>query len=58
MKEVDPATAAAAQGYPDKAVLNVTLDQLKAAPQLQICIEHGFRKCECADDGRQIKTTP
>ena len=35
MKEVDPATAAASQGYPDKAVLNVTLDQLKAAPDFK-----------------------
>ena len=35
MKEVDPTTAAASQGYPDKAVLNVTLDQLKAAPDFK-----------------------
>ena len=35
MKEVDPATAAAAQGYPDKAVLNVTLAELKAAPDFK-----------------------
>lgn len=32
LKETDPATAEASQGYPDKAILNVTLDQLKAAP--------------------------
>lgn len=31
----DPATAAASQGYPDKAVLNGTLDQLKAAPDFK-----------------------
>ena len=30
MKETDPAAAEASQGYPDKAVLNVTLDELKA----------------------------
>ena len=30
MKETDPATAEASQGYPDKAILNVTFDQLKA----------------------------
>ena len=35
MKEVDPATAAAAQGYPAKAVLNVTLAELKAAPDFK-----------------------
>ena len=35
MKEVDPATAEASQGYPDKAVLNVTLDDLKAAPDFK-----------------------
>ncbi len=35
MKEVDPATAAAVQGYPDKAVLNVTLAELKAAPDFK-----------------------
>ncbi|HXE26819.1 MAG TPA: PRC-barrel domain-containing protein [Roseiarcus sp.] len=32
MKETDPAATEASQGYPDKAVLNVTLAQLKAAP--------------------------
>ena len=35
MKETDPATTEASQGYPDKAVLNVTLDQLKAAPDFK-----------------------
>ena len=34
-KEVDPATAEASQGYPDKAVFNVTLDQLKSAPDFK-----------------------
>src|SRR5579872_412124 len=32
MKETDPAATEASQGYPDKAILNVTLAQLKAAP--------------------------
>jgi sporulation protein YlmC with PRC-barrel domain len=35
MKEVDPAAAEASQGYPDKAVLNVTLDELKSAPDFK-----------------------
>jgi len=29
LKERDPATAEASQGYPDKAILNVTLDELR-----------------------------
>ena len=32
MKETDPAATEASQGYPDKAILNMTLAQLKAAP--------------------------
>jgi len=32
MKRIDPAAAEASQGYPDKAVLSVTLAQLKSAP--------------------------
>jgi hypothetical protein len=35
MKETDPAATEASQGYPDKAILNVTLDELKAAPDFQ-----------------------
>jgi sporulation protein YlmC with PRC-barrel domain len=35
MKETDPAATEASQGYPDKAVLSVTLAQLKAAPDFQ-----------------------
>ena len=35
MKETDPAATEASQGYPDKAILNVTLAQLKAAPDFQ-----------------------
>jgi hypothetical protein len=35
MKETDPVATEASQGYPDKAVLNVTLAELKAAPDFQ-----------------------
>jgi sporulation protein YlmC with PRC-barrel domain len=35
MKETDPAATEASQGYPDKAILNVTLDELKAAPDFK-----------------------
>ncbi|MGP0000836.1 MAG: PRC-barrel domain-containing protein [Acetobacteraceae bacterium] len=35
MKETDPAATEASQGYPDKAMLNVTLVELKAAPDFQ-----------------------
>ena len=31
----DPAATEASQGYPDKAILNVTLDELKAAPDFK-----------------------
>jgi sporulation protein YlmC with PRC-barrel domain len=60
MKEVDPATAAATQGYPDKAVLNVTLDQLKAAPDFKYAssavAESDMRPA--ANDPTMKKTTP
>ena len=32
MKETDPAATEASQGYPDKAILGVTLADLKSAP--------------------------
>jgi sporulation protein YlmC with PRC-barrel domain len=35
MKETDPAATEASQGYPDKAILNTTLAQLRAAPDFQ-----------------------
>ena len=35
MKETDPAATEASQGYPDRAILDVTLAQLKAAPDFQ-----------------------
>ena len=60
MKEVDPATAEASQGYPDKAILNVTLDQLKAAPDFKYAsstlADSDMRPA--ADDPTMKKTTP
>jgi len=35
MQETDPAATEASQGYPDKAILNVTLAELKAAPDFK-----------------------
>ena len=35
MKEIDPAATEASQGYPDKAIVNVTLAQLKGAPDFK-----------------------
>ena len=35
MKEIDPAAAEASQGYPDKAILSVTLAELKATPDFK-----------------------
>jgi len=35
MKQISPAAAEASQGYPDKAILNVTLAQLKGAPDFK-----------------------
>lgn len=59
MKEVDPAMAAAAQGYPDKAVLNVTLAQLKAAPDFKYA-STALAESErpAAADQPMKKTTP
>ena len=60
VKEVDPATAEASQGYPDKAVLNVTLDELKAAPDFKYAssalAETNMRPA--AGDDQMKKTTP
>jgi sporulation protein YlmC with PRC-barrel domain len=59
MKEVDPATAAASQGYPDKAVLNVTLDQLKAAPDFKYASSTlADSTTQPAGDQSMKKTTP
>ncbi|MBV9907923.1 MAG: PRC-barrel domain-containing protein, partial [Hyphomicrobiales bacterium] len=35
MKKTDPAATEASQGYPDMAMLNMTKEQLKAAPDFQ-----------------------
>jgi hypothetical protein len=35
MKETDPAATEASPGYPDKAILNVTVAELKAASDFQ-----------------------
>ncbi len=59
MKEVDPATAEASQGYPDKAVLNVTLDQLKAAPDFKYASSTlADSDMRPAGDAAMKKTTP
>jgi hypothetical protein len=35
MKEIDLAATEASQGYPETAILNVTLDELNAAPDFK-----------------------
>ncbi len=60
MKETDPATTEASQGYPDKAILNVTLDNLKAAPDFKYAsstlAESNMRPA--GGDQAMKKTTP
>jgi hypothetical protein len=60
MKETDPAVTEASQGYPDKAMLNVTLAQLKAAPDFHYAAsalaESETRPAGGGDQTR--KTTP
>ncbi len=59
MTETDPATAEASQGYPDKAVLNVTLDQLKAAPDFKYASSTlADSDMRPAGDAAMKKTTP
>ena len=60
MKEIDPAAAEASQGYPDKAVLNVTLDQLKAAPDFKYASSTlaEFRHAAREHRSAMKKTTP
>jgi hypothetical protein len=59
VKEVDPATAEASQGYPDKAVLNVSLDQLKAAPDFKYASSTlADSDVRPAGDANMKKTTP
>jgi sporulation protein YlmC with PRC-barrel domain len=57
MKETDPATAEASQGYPDKAVLNVTLDELKAAPDFKYA-SSALAESGVQPSGSMKKTTP
>jgi sporulation protein YlmC with PRC-barrel domain len=60
MKETDPAATEASQGYPDKAILNVTLAELKGAPDFQYApsadAQAGMRPGSGGDETR--KTTP
>jgi sporulation protein YlmC with PRC-barrel domain len=59
MKETDPATAEASQGYPDKAILNVTLDELKAAPDFKYASSTlADTDVRPAGDAAMKKTTP
>jgi PRC-barrel domain len=60
MKETDPAATEASQGYPDKAILNVTLAELKAAPDFKYAPSPGSeaenQPARGGDETR--KTTP
>jgi sporulation protein YlmC with PRC-barrel domain len=60
MRETDSATVEASQGYPDEAILNVTLEQLKGAPDFKYAsstlADSDTRPA--ASDGAMKKTTP
>jgi sporulation protein YlmC with PRC-barrel domain len=58
MKETDPAVTEASQGYPDKAILSVTLAQLKAAPDFQYASSTLSESDMRSPGGGQQKTTP
>jgi hypothetical protein len=60
MKETDPAATEASHGYPDKAILNVTLAELKGAPDFQYAPSPGSEAdVQPAAGGEQMKkTTP
>src|SRR5271166_1859778 len=59
MKETDPAATEASQGYPDKAILDVTLAQLKAAPDFQYAPSPvAESETRPAGGGETKKTTP
>ena len=59
MKQTDPAATEASQGYPDKAILNVTLAELKAAPDFQYVPNPAEAETQPAGGGDQTKkTTP
>jgi sporulation protein YlmC with PRC-barrel domain len=59
MKETNPAATEASQGYPDKAILNVTLDELKAAPDFKYVPNPAEAEMQPTGGGDQMKkTTP
>jgi hypothetical protein len=59
MKETDPAATEASQGYPDKALLNVTLAELKAAPDFKYAPSPLDESAAQSAGGDQMKkTTP
>ena len=60
MEETDPAATEASQGYPDKAILNVTLAQLKGAPDFQYASSPGAEAAMQSSGGTQQtrKATP
>jgi PRC-barrel domain len=59
MKETDPAATEASQGYPDKAVLNVTLAELKAAPDFKYAASQLSESAMQPAGGDQMKkSTP
>ena len=58
MKETDPAATEASQGYPDKAILDVTLAQLKDAPDFQYAPNPVAEFETPAAGGETKKTTP
>lgn len=58
MKTEDPATTEATQGYPDKAVLQVTMDQLKTAPDFKYTPNSTSAATTRPDTTGQAKQTP
>ena len=60
MKETDPAATEASQGYPDKAILNVTLAELKAAPDFKYAASPASESemQPAGGDAQMKKTTP
>jgi sporulation protein YlmC with PRC-barrel domain len=59
MKETDPVATEASQGYPDKAILNVTLAELKAAPDFKYAPSPLDESAAQSAGGDQMKkTTP
>jgi hypothetical protein len=61
MKATDPAATEASQGYPDKAILNLTLAELKTAPDFQYAPSPGSEadmRAGGGGGGQMRKTTP